>query len=157
MKGGHVMRGQQHDIIFCRVEMAVSSIDDARLRQGYAAFSTEIRNHKFMLLSVFRLLVGSGLGEDGLEGDDEEKDQFFHVNSAVSSQFLVLGKIKSRRIYHGGAEARRSHGEKLLVWKGKNKTKPQERAEKQRTRERTAKLNPATAGATHEMTFSGIV
>src|SRR5437588_7026128 len=53
VKSSHVVRWKQHHIVFCGIEMSISSINHACLWQADSAFGFEVRNHELMLFSLF--------------------------------------------------------------------------------------------------------
>ena len=58
------MRRQQDGVIACRIQFAVSAVDDARLRQDGARFGLEIADEEFVLFGV-------GVGEEA--GEQKQK------------------------------------------------------------------------------------
>src|SRR5216684_1350509 len=54
----HVVRGQKHNVVPGCVQMTVSSVNDARLRQRNAAFGAEVGDYKFMDVRLLRLVFG---------------------------------------------------------------------------------------------------
>jgi hypothetical protein len=55
----HVVRGQQHHIVFCRIQVAISPVYHPRLRQRNAAFGLKVGDEKFMDLGLLGLVFVS--------------------------------------------------------------------------------------------------
>src|SRR3954470_19949624 len=95
MKVRHIVRGEQHGVVTGSIQMAIGSVNDTHQRQRDAAFGTEVRNRKLMLIGAVGF--GSGLasrgslrGQEG--GKQEQKRKCFHASGPT---ILSLAKASA--------------------------------------------------------------
>jgi hypothetical protein len=73
MEIGHVLRGEQHRVIFRRVQLAIRAVDNSRLWQDHSAFGVEIRDREFV---AFRFGYARILREQSTGKKKEQQNKY---------------------------------------------------------------------------------
>src|SRR5947209_6929492 len=92
MKSRHVVRWQQHHIVFCGIQMAISAIDDVRLRQSDSTLRFEIGEDEFVLFTlvfVVSRVCFRFLGDQRLCRQQQQKNELFHGSSYTSFRYIT--------------------------------------------------------------------